>query len=283
MKYVKYVLLISILALAPVACSRNANQPASANSDNAANEAAAPARVDETAPRDASPREASPRNTAPVTPRRAEPAARPAVEDRPADRAVAPGAGPETRIPEARTVPRADRAMVTVPSGTALTVVLGEALGTDTSKEGDTFVATLAGPLTIDGRVVAERGTDVTGRVTRIDDPGKVKGRARMELELTSIKADKAYKLDTEPFIAVAPDSKDRDAAVIAGGAGVGAIIGGIAKGKKGAAIGAIIGGGSGTTAVLMTKGKDIHLDAETKVNFVLKDALSLPILRSVS
>jgi hypothetical protein len=173
--------------------------------------------------------------------------------------------------------------MVTIPSGTAVTVVLGEALATDTTKEGDTFVATLAAPLTIDGRVVAERGADVTGRVTKVDDPGKVKGRARMELELTSIKADKAYKLDTEPFIAVAPDNKDRDAAIIAGGAGVGAIIGGIAKGGKGAAIGAIIGGGSGTTAVLMTKGQNIRLEPETKVNFVLKESLSLPVIRSAS
>ena len=137
--------------------------------------------------------------------------------------------------------------------------------------------------LTIDGRVVAERGAGVTGRVTRVDDPGKVKGRARLELELTGIKTDKTYKLDTEPFIAVAPDNKDRDAAIIAGGAGVGAIIGGIASGGKGAAIGAIIGGGSGTTAVLMTKGQNIHLDAEAKVNFVLKDQVSLPVIRTAS
>jgi hypothetical protein len=171
--------------------------------------------------------------------------------------------------------------MAKVPAGTAFTIVLNQGLGTDNNKEGDTFTGNLAAPMTVDGRVVAEKGADVTGRVSKIEEPGKVKGRARMELELTRIRAGgRNYSLETEPFIAVAPDSKERDAAIIAGGAGAGAVIGGITKGKKGAAIGAVIGGGTGTTAVLMTRGKDIHLDPEAKVNFVLEDDLSLPVAR---
>jgi hypothetical protein len=138
-------------------------------------------------------------------------------------------------------------------------------------------------PLIANGRVVAESGARVTGRVQNIEEPGKVKGRAQLEMVLTSIHINgKNYKLDSEPFVAKAEDSKGRDAAVIGGGAGVGAIIGGIAGGKKGAAIGAAVGGGSGTAAVLMTKGKQLRLEPETKVNFVLGDDLTLPVLRRV-
>ena len=88
------------------------------------------------------------------------------------------------------------------------------------------------------------------------------------------------YKLSTEPFIAVGGSSTDRDAGMIAGGGGVGAVIGAIAGGGKGAAIGAIIGGGTGTTAILLTKGKQLKLEPETKINFVLSKDVDLPVIR---
>jgi hypothetical protein len=51
-----------------------------------------------------------------------------------------------------------------------------------------------------------------------------------------------------------------------AGGALIGAIIGG----GKGAAIGATIGGGGGTAAVLMTPGKEIRLSSGTTIAVAL-------------
>jgi len=60
------------------------------------------------------------------------------------------------------------------------------------------------------------------------------------------------------------------DAAIIGGGAGVGAAIGAIAGGGKGAAIGAAVGGAGGTGTVLATKGKEVKYDAESKLEFTL-------------
>jgi hypothetical protein len=174
--------------------------------------------------------------------------------------------------------------MMTVPSGTNLTVALIDPLSTETSLAGDAFSASLAEPLTVNGKVVAERGTRVVGRVQRVDEPGKIKGRAALELALTGIRdGSRTIPLSTELFTALAEDNKGRDAGIIAGGAGVGAIIGAIAGGKKGAAIGAVIGGGSGTTAVLATRGDHIRLDSETRVNFVLDDSVQLPVIRNAS
>ena len=187
--------------------------------------------------------------------------------------------------PEPRPAPApATRARATenVPAGTALTVTLADGISTETNQEGDRFTAHLTQPMVIDGKVVAEKGATVTGHVKTIEEPGRVKGRARLELVLDDISAgNRKYNLDTEPFIVVAGDNKDRDAAIIAGGAGVGAVIGAVTGGKKGAALGAIIGGGSGTTAVMITKGEQLKLEPETRVNFVLSDDVNLPVIRN--
>ena len=70
------------------------------------------------------------------------------------------------------------------------------------------------------------------------------------------------------------PDA--RDAAIIGGGAGVGAAIGAIAGGGKGAAIGAAVGGGAGTGTVLATKGKEIHYSPETRIPFTLTTSIEI-------
>lgn len=174
--------------------------------------------------------------------------------------------------------------MQTVPAGTSLTVVMSDEVSTSKSKEGDAFRGALADALIVDGRVVAERGADVVGRVDDIVMPGKVKGRAQLTLVLTDLSANgREYRIKTEPFVAIAVDNKERDAAIIAGGAGVGAAIGAITKGKKGAAIGAILGGGGGTAAVLATPGRAMKIEPETKVNFVLDNEVRLPVIRNRS
>ena len=62
-----------------------------------------------------------------------------------------------------------------------------------------------------------------------------------------------------------------RSAGFIGGGAGLGAIIGGIAGGGKGAAIGALAGGGAGTAGGALTGNKQIFLPAETLLTFRLQ------------
>ena len=66
--------------------------------------------------------------------------------------------------------------------------------------------------------------------------------------------------VDPEGGVRGRSSTKD-DVTKVGAGAGIGAIIGGIAGGGKGAAIGAIIGGGAGTAGVLTQRGKDIRLE----------------------
>src|SRR5688572_4088619 len=288
---VRMPFLYVLLAFA-VGCTREnapattAPPPDQASSDSTASpDAAAPAdrQVSEPASR---PPEPAPRQATRPSPA---PAPAPRVDERP--RASEPptvATSPALVRPEPNDADRTPRTpavvMQTVPAGTSLTVVMGDEISTATSKEGDTFDASLSEQLVVNGRVVAERGDRVTGRVEEVTTPGRVKGRAQLKLVLTELVAnDRRYKVKTEPFVAIAVDNKERDAAIIAGGAGVGAAIGAITGGKKGAAIGAIVGGGSGTTAVLVTKGKDMTIEPETRVNFVTEESVALPVIRTTA
>jgi hypothetical protein len=206
--------------------------------------------------------------------------------DAPSTPATAANSGSDANEDRPANADRAPRApaveMQTIPAGTSLTVTMSDEVSTSSSKEGDTFHAALTDSWIVDGHVVAQRGDHVVGRVDDIVTPGKVKGRAQLTLVLTELATnDRRYKIKTEPFVAIAVDNKERDAAIIAGGAGVGAAIGAITGGKKGAAIGAILGGGGGTAAVLTTPGKSMKIEPETRVNFVLDNDVRLPVIRN--
>jgi hypothetical protein len=62
----------------------------------------------------------------------------------------------------------------------------------------------------------------------------------------------------------------------VGGGAGLGALIGGLAGGGKGAAIGALAGGGAGTAGSAFTGNKQIVLPAETLLTFKLDHSVRI-------
>lgn len=161
---------------------------------------------------------------------------------------------------------------ITIPAGTKLRVSLLDAVSSDKSRQGDRFSAVLAEPVVVGGRTVLAKGTKVHGRVVEAKESGRVKGRASIELKLTEIvrKDGKSVDISTKTYSALAPATKKRDAAIIGGGAGLGAVIGALAGGGKGAAVGAAVGGGAGTGTVLATKGKEVRYGAETRLVFTL-------------
>lgn len=167
---------------------------------------------------------------------------------------------------------------VTVPAGSKIRVALLDAVSSDKSRAGDQFLASLTEPVVVDGKTVLEKGTKVRGRVVDAEESGRVKGRASLELTLTEIvrKEGKAISISTKTYTAVAQSTKKRDAAIIGGGAGLGAAIGAIAGGGKGAAVGAAVGGGAGTGTVLATKGKEIHYGPEHLLSFTLTNSFEI-------
>jgi len=183
--------------------------------------------------------------------------------------------------PQAPAVPPAPPKPTTamVAEGTILDVRLTQSLSSATARVGDKFTGVLERDLEANGQVLAPKGSRVTGQVTEVAGAGKVKGLAKLAVNLTAIEVgSERYTIDTNTVSQTAEKSTSRDAKVIAGGAGVGAVIGAIAGGKKGAAIGAAVGGGAGTAGVLATKGKEVEYPAEHKLSFRLEKEVEMKL-----
>lgn len=167
---------------------------------------------------------------------------------------------------------------VTVNAGTQLSVRLAESLSTETIKTGDTFQATLADPLIVNGFVIADKGARVTGRVVESTRAGRVKGTASLTLELVDFASTDGQRvaIQTESFTREGATSRGSDAVKVGAGAAIGAALGAIFGGGKGAAIGAASGAGAGAGTVAMTRGKPAVLDVETRIPFQLKSAVTI-------
>ena len=164
---------------------------------------------------------------------------------------------------------------VVVPRGTALRVRLSHAVSTETSRPGDRFAATLDEPLVIDGKTVLPRGTGVRGTIKESDDSGRLSGRAVLALTLESaVWNGRTYALATETHRSVSAGHKKRNAVLVGGGSGVGALIGGIAGGGKGALIGAGAGAAAGTAGAAATGKREIRIPAESVLGFRLREPL---------
>jgi hypothetical protein len=167
-----------------------------------------------------------------------------------------------------------------VPAGTRLVVRLESAAGSDSSRTGDPIEATLTDAVMVGGTEVLPPGSLVRGEVAAAGPGGKVKGRASLELRFSSITV--AGRDGQYPIAArvswLAPTTKGKDAAKIAIPAAGGAIIGAIVGGKKGIAIGSALGGGAGTAVVLSTRGRQIRLPRGTVLALRLDQAVDVRV-----
>ncbi len=205
----------------------------------------------------------------------------------PAAPADAPAAQPAPPTPEALNPPPAaveapppprEPHKVTIPSGTVVTVRLGETISSGKNHPGDSFTATLDQPLIVDGFAIAERGARVQGKIIDAQQAGRVKGVSQLSIQLTKLHTSDGQDiaLSTEKFAKEGPTSKGDDAKKVGIGAALGAAIGAIAGGGKGAAIGAGVGGAAGAGTVAATRGKEVELPVETRVTFRLQEPVTV-------
>jgi hypothetical protein len=182
---------------------------------------------------------------------------------------------PETPLPAAQAAqpsqPRQPQT-VTIAAGTNLTVRLGEAISTKDKVAGDSFRGTLEQPVVMNGFVIADKGSPVTGRVVSAQRGGHLSGSSGMSLQVTEINTTdrQTVRVQTSPWEKKGESNTAGNVAKIGGGAAVGAIIGAIAGGGKGAAIGAAGGGAAGTGVAAATGGKPTVVPIETLITFRL-------------
>jgi hypothetical protein len=160
-----------------------------------------------------------------------------------------------------------------IPSDTVMTIELLNRLSSDVSQRGDRFEARVVGP-------AEYAGATVSGRLTEVRRAGRTRGRSQLQLNFDQIRLtdgdwmdfsaqvievvntgdDEQGEVDPEGGVR-GRDSTKEDVAKVGAGAGIGAIIGGIAGGGKGAAIGAILGGAAGAGGVMTQRGEEVRLE----------------------
>lgn len=168
---------------------------------------------------------------------------------------------------------------VSVPEGTQLDVVLNQSISTAANRSGDPFQATLASPLVVDDKTVIPKDALVMGHIVDARPSGHLKGVARLELTLDSVQVNgETYGIATGDFGRTGKNHNKRNGVLIGGGAGLGAIIGGVAGGGVGALIGSSVGAGAGTAGAAFTGKKDIRVPAETTLSFRLARPVTIPV-----
>jgi hypothetical protein len=167
--------------------------------------------------------------------------------------------------------------VVVLPSGTHLQVRLDQELGSKISQPGQSFRATVARDVVVNGQSIVPRGARAEGTVVDAKPLGRFKGGALLSVRLERIHTRwGSYPVATGTVEQVEQGKGKRSAGFIGGGAGLGAIIGGLAGGGKGAAIGALAGGGAGTAGGALTGNKQIVLPAETLLTFRLQRSIHI-------
>ncbi|HUV14641.1 MAG TPA: hypothetical protein VMY18_13435 [Acidobacteriota bacterium] len=169
--------------------------------------------------------------------------------------------------------PVASTDVAIIPPGTQVTVRLAQPLSSATNQTGESFQAIVDEPVVIDGRTALAAGTLAVGELVNVEASGRTSGVAKMSMVLVALVINaKETPFRTELLAIEAQSEKGKTGRRVAGGAGIGAVVGAIAGGGKGAAIGAAVGGGTGAAVSMATKGKELEFGAEQKFVFVLQE-----------
>jgi hypothetical protein len=174
-----------------------------------------------------------------------------------------------------------EKKKVTVPAGTRILIRTIDPIDTTKQKTGYRFTATLETNLQVDNIVVAPRGSTIYGRLANAASSGKFKGSSELTLEMTDIVINgTAYPLLTSTYEIKGKGEGGNTAKKVVGGAGLGALIGGLAGGGTGAAIGALAGAGAGTAVAASKKGEQLQIPSESLLEFRLEQPVALPVAR---
>lgn len=193
---------------------------------------------------------------------------------------------------------------ITLPAGTRLSLMLQTGITTRTAKPGDSVYFQTTFPIAQENRIVIPMGTFVRGEIVSVKRPGRLKGRAELQMRITSLTFRNGYVVSLVGYPGSGGDetkesvdnggkivgSSDiaKDVATVSTttlvGIGIGTyggLVGGIANGSVHAfGAGLAAGGGAGLLAglitVAFTRGPDAELHAGTTLDVLFDHPLAL-------
>jgi hypothetical protein len=187
---------------------------------------------------------------------------------------------------------------ITVPAGTQVLLHLRSPIDTKTAKVGDGVYCQTSFPVTQNNVAVIPAGTYVKGKIAQVKRAGKIKGRAEILFNFTTMIFPNGYTIDLPGSLENAPGSrnstvtdkegtvtadsqKGKDVGTVAKTGATGAVIGAVAGGGKGAGIGGLAGAAVGLGQVLFTRGQDVRIDQDTALEMVLERPLTVDVMHA--
>ncbi len=168
---------------------------------------------------------------------------------------------------------------VSIPSGTVVTIRMIDGIDSSRNRPGDVFTASLDAPIVVGDRVVVARGADARVRLVNAKSAGHMEGQSELQLELTGLTINGTfYNTESGYYEQHGASRGKRTAETVGGGAVLGALVGGLLGRGKGAAIGSAVGAGTGAGVQVATKGQQVKVPSETKIDFTLKSPVSVPM-----
>jgi len=162
-----------------------------------------------------------------------------------------------------------------IPAGTTIRVRTSEAIDSSNAATGRTFSAVVEENATNHaGYVVVREGSTAELAVRSVSNH-------QLTLDLVSVTMrGRRYAVLSSPEIIQSTKKpgvgkNKRTAKFIGGGAAAGTVIGAIAGGGTGALVGGLVGGGTGAAAQTLTRGKSVHVPAESVLTFRLEQPLT--------
>lgn len=183
-----------------------------------------------------------------------------------------------------------------VPAGTALMVRLDTTLATFSNRVGDPFQGKIMQPIVLNGKTVIPAGSTVEGRVTKVSEPRRIKGKPTIGIlpEAVILPTGERYFLDATltdtniPGTDVSSEGQykgqghdKRDKLEVGGGAAGGMLVGGLIGGGPGVLIGGAVGATS-TTVHWLVKHRSATMPAGTQLTLELNRPLTMnPVVAS--
>ena len=165
-----------------------------------------------------------------------------------------------------------------IPAGTQFEVQLQEAIGTSSNQAGDRWTGVVANDVTRGGDVLLERGSTVTGTVTKagkVDMEGEERTILALEPRELEVGAT-SYPIEAEVVSAVGKESKDlvtgENAAIVGGGTLAGTLLGELLLDD--ALLGAVLGAAGGTAVAVARADTEIDLPQGTILTLELERAV---------
>ena len=167
-----------------------------------------------------------------------------------------------------------------IPKETRIRLRMDNEINSGISISGDTFTATVAVPVIINGVEILPVGKVIEGKIVRVKKAaiGKSDGSLKVKFDTLYISSEMKLRIDADLIIFEKPRSpKTVRWLTIAGATGIGAIIGTLAGKAKGAMVGAGAGLGISAGAILMQKGTEARIKAGEDFYILLNQDVILP------